>query len=147
MKVREAQPLSREAIHGRSGYNAAERTWRPETLIIGHNEQHVRCALRRHDTRRPPWGRLGGFLLITPPNFGSGGGSCLPVIVVVASGEPGVPVICWANVGSGVDRTPKARTETLTTHRVARMAGLLRRAATPRAPSYLSLMRPRNALI
>src|SRR6516162_10501235 len=85
--------------------------------------------------------------LITPPNFGSGGGSCLPVIVVVASGEPGVPVICWANVGSGVDRTPKARTETLTTHRVARMAGLLRREATPRAPSYLSLVRPRNALI
>ena len=32
--------------------------------------------------------------LITPPNFGSGGGSCFPVIVVVASGEPGTPVIC-----------------------------------------------------
>ena len=28
------------------------------------------------------------FSLITPPNAGSGGGSCLPVIVVVASGEP-----------------------------------------------------------
>ena len=28
--------------------------------------------------------------LITPPNFGSGGGSCLPLMVVVASGEPGV---------------------------------------------------------
>jgi hypothetical protein len=26
--------------------------------------------------------------LITPPNFGSGGGSWLPGIVVVASGEP-----------------------------------------------------------
>src|SRR5262245_37113318 len=35
--------------------------------------------------------------LITPPNVGSGGGSCLPVRVVVASGEPGVPLICWAN--------------------------------------------------
>ena len=34
--------------------------------------------------------------LITPPNFGSGGGSCLPSIVVVALGEPGVPVVCWA---------------------------------------------------
>jgi hypothetical protein len=34
--------------------------------------------------------------LITPPNFGSGGGSCFPVIVVVASGEPGAPVICCA---------------------------------------------------
>ena len=36
--------------------------------------------------------------LITPPNLGSGGGSCLPSMVVVALGEPGVPVICcWAN--------------------------------------------------
>src|SRR5215471_16457810 len=34
--------------------------------------------------------------LITPPNFGSGGGSCLPSIVVVAPGEPGVPMICCA---------------------------------------------------
>src|SRR5262249_49475570 len=30
--------------------------------------------------------------LITPPNFGSGGGSCLPLMVVVASGEPSLPV-------------------------------------------------------
>src|SRR5512139_279377 len=35
------------------------------------------------------------FSLITPPNFGSGGGSCFPLIVVVALGEPGVPVTCW----------------------------------------------------
>src|SRR6516225_1779059 len=40
------------------------------------------------------------FSLITPPNFGSGGGSCFPVMVVVASGEPGVPVICCANAGT-----------------------------------------------
>ncbi len=34
--------------------------------------------------------------LITPPNFGSGAGSCLPLMVVVAPGEPSVPVTCWA---------------------------------------------------
>src|SRR5450755_1511101 len=34
--------------------------------------------------------------LITPPNFGSGGGSCLPSIVVVALGEPRVPLTCCA---------------------------------------------------
>src|SRR6266436_201657 len=34
--------------------------------------------------------------LITPPNFGGGGGSCLPLIVVVALGEPSTPLICWA---------------------------------------------------
>src|SRR5712671_5270971 len=37
------------------------------------------------------------FSLITPPNFGSGGGSCFPSIVVVAPGEPGTPVTCWAD--------------------------------------------------
>ncbi len=36
------------------------------------------------------------FSPITPPNFGSGGGSCLPLIVVVALGDPGSPVICAA---------------------------------------------------
>src|SRR6476619_1952461 len=36
------------------------------------------------------------FSLITPPNFGSGDGSCLPSRVVVAPGEPGTPVTCCA---------------------------------------------------
>jgi hypothetical protein len=36
------------------------------------------------------------FCLITPPNFGSGGGSCFPLSVVVAPGEPNSPVICCA---------------------------------------------------
>src|SRR4030095_3483562 len=35
----------------------------------------------------------GAVSLSTPPNFGSGGGSCFPSIVVVALGEPGVPVV------------------------------------------------------
>src|SRR5690349_5929349 len=44
------------------------------------------------------------FSLITPPNFGSGGGSCLPSIVAVALGEPGVPVICWGNATTGAEK-------------------------------------------
>src|SRR5664279_2807075 len=36
------------------------------------------------------------FSVITPPNFGSGGGSCWPLSVVVALGEPSVPVTCCA---------------------------------------------------
>ena len=36
------------------------------------------------------------FTLITPPNFGSGGGSWLPGMVVVASGEPMTPVV-WTS--------------------------------------------------
>src|SRR5205823_13720487 len=34
--------------------------------------------------------------LITPPNGIGGGGICLPSIVTVALGVPGVPLICWA---------------------------------------------------
>ena len=47
--------------------------------------------------------------LITPPNFGSGGGSCLPLIVVVALGEPSVPVTCCADAEPN---KPMAATET-----------------------------------
>ena len=41
----------------------------------------------------------GAVWLITPPNLGSGGGSRLPLIVVVAWGDPGVPVTTWADTG------------------------------------------------
>src|SRR5580692_2404848 len=37
--------------------------------------------------------------LITPPNFGGGGGSCFPSMVVVALGEPNWPVTCCATTG------------------------------------------------
>src|SRR5499426_3538234 len=35
--------------------------------------------------------------LIVPPKGEAGGGRYFPSIVVVASGEPGVPVVCWAS--------------------------------------------------
>src|SRR5512144_2617968 len=44
------------------------------------------------------------FSLITPPNFGSGGGSCFPSIVVVAPGEPGIPVVSTARAGAAASR-------------------------------------------
>src|SRR5262249_31135224 len=34
--------------------------------------------------------------LMTPPNFGGGGGRYFPSMVVVALGEPGAPVVCCA---------------------------------------------------
>src|SRR5271154_5548484 len=34
--------------------------------------------------------------LMTPPNFGGGGGICFPSMVVVALAEPGVPLPCCA---------------------------------------------------
>src|SRR6516165_6840562 len=39
---------------------------------------------------------------ISPPNFGGGGGRYFPSIVVVAPGEPGVPVVCCAAAGTNV---------------------------------------------
>src|SRR5450432_2316653 len=38
--------------------------------------------------------------LITPPNFGGGGGSWLPLIVVVALGVPSTPVTVCAVTGA-----------------------------------------------
>ena len=53
--------------------------------------------------------------LITPPNFIGGGGICFPSIVVVALGEPGVPVVCicaWAEDASAMTEAsvPRRRT-------------------------------------
>src|SRR5882672_12063535 len=50
------------------------------------------------------------FCLITPPNFGSGGGSCFPLRLVVALGEPNSPVTCCAmqNEEQNKKATPEA---------------------------------------
>src|SRR6201997_5720242 len=46
--------------------------------------------------------------LITPPNVGSGGGSCFPSMVVVAPGEPGMPVVCISPGAKGATATRAA---------------------------------------
>src|SRR5580693_451600 len=43
--------------------------------------------------------------LITPPNFGGGGGICFPSMVVVALGEPSWPVTCCAAHGRAAHHT------------------------------------------
>src|SRR6266481_1391709 len=54
------------------------------------------------------------FSLITPPNAGSGGGSCFPVIVVVAPGEPGTPGALSQCRGATEDKKARARKHTAT---------------------------------
>src|SRR4051794_8966023 len=44
-----------------------------------------------------PW----SVSLITPPNLGGGDGSCLPSRVIVALGDPSVPLTCWAIAPGG----------------------------------------------
>src|SRR6516165_4616475 len=99
MEVGVAQSGLCDAIHGRSGYDAAEGP--------GHDEQHVGCTLRRHNAGWPPRRRLRGLFLDHPPKFGGGGGSCLLSIVVVALGDPETPVTCWADAGT-LPRTTRA---------------------------------------
>jgi hypothetical protein len=48
--------------------------------------------------------------LITPPNFGAGAGSCFPSMVVVALGEPNVPVVCCARAVRAASRNIKKTT-------------------------------------
>jgi len=63
------------------------------------------------------------FSLITPLNFGSGDGSCLPSIEVVALGEPRTPVTCCALPQDEFYASAKAETETAiaTMNRIAFM--------------------------
>ena len=42
---------------------------------------------------------------ILPPNFGSGGGSCAPLMVVVALGEPGTPVVSVGILAEPIQRS------------------------------------------
>src|SRR5438876_7545552 len=46
--------------------------------------------------------------LITPPNGIGGGGICFPSMVTVASGEPGVPLICWVQAECATAMTAAA---------------------------------------
>src|SRR5206468_731833 len=46
--------------------------------------------------------------LMTPPNFAGGAGTWLPLIVVVALGEPGVPVISGCCAGQADGATDNA---------------------------------------
>src|SRR5271155_3707618 len=50
--------------------------------------------------------------LITPPNFGGGGGSCFPSMVVVALGAPSVPVTCCAAAGATANITTRKNAAT-----------------------------------
>src|SRR5262245_39882212 len=55
-------------------------------------------------------------MLMTPQNGGGGAGRYFPSMVVVASGEPGLPVVCccaladWGPKAEAVIRIPQRRT-------------------------------------
>src|ERR1700686_5345457 len=50
--------------------------------------------------------------LITPPNFGGGGGICFPSIVLAPLGEPVSPVACCAAVPAPDSRTIRTNAAT-----------------------------------
>ena len=83
-----AQTVFRDAVHGRHGNNPSEGAGDTEPGIIRDDEQDVGCLLGG-----PMRGSHHAFdcrasFLITPPNGRSGAGSCLPSMVMVASGGP-----------------------------------------------------------
>ena len=69
VEIRVTQPVLRDAIQCRGRNDAAERARRAEADVVGHDEQHVGRALRRHDARRPPSFRLRGPFLDHPAEF------------------------------------------------------------------------------
>src|SRR5215471_14319982 len=62
--------------------------------------------------------------LISPPNFGGGGGRYFPSMVVVALGEPGVPVVCCASTGTQI-KASKVAMEQARTKLLLRMTHFL----------------------
>src|SRR5262249_47254272 len=58
---------------------------------------------------------------ILPSNFCGGGGNWFPSIVVVALGDPGVPVICCGNAGSVVNSAARVTIEAVVIKGFARM--------------------------
>ena len=51
--MRVAQSRLGYPVHGWRRNNAAKRAGDPIALVIGHDQQHVRCTFRRHDRGRP----------------------------------------------------------------------------------------------
>ena len=53
VEVRVAQPVPRDAVERRRRDHAAEGARDAVARVVGHDQQHVRRALGRHDARRP----------------------------------------------------------------------------------------------
>src|SRR5262245_48464671 len=92
MEIDVAQPVGGDAIERWCRDDAAEGRRCSEADIIGHDQEDIRRILWRHHTRWP----CAALRLISPRNGCGGGGSWLPGIVVVALGEPGIPVVSCA---------------------------------------------------
>jgi hypothetical protein len=58
-----AQPVGRDAVHGRCRDDAAESARHGESGIVGHDQQDIGRAFGRHHTRRPPGFGLQGVVL------------------------------------------------------------------------------------
>ena len=89
-----AQALVGDAVHRRRRDDAAEGAGHAKAGVVGDDQQHVRRALRRHDARRPPGLGLQRVILDHAAELGIGRRQLLAAMVVVALGEPSVPVTC-----------------------------------------------------
>ena len=107
MELRVAQPRVGDAVERRRRDHAAEGARRAEADVVGHDQQHVGRALGRHHARRPLGLGLGGVEIDLAAELRRRVGRYLPSIVVVASGDPGTPLLCWASA-EPVAATPAA---------------------------------------
>jgi hypothetical protein len=116
IELGEAQAVGGDAIKRRRRDDAAKRA---SSVMI----KRILGAPCGGTTRIGQYGvDCGALRSILPRNGCGGGGSWLPSMVVVAPGEPGVPVTCCAGAGSQPNSVLRARMEALTTHGLARMA-------------------------
>ena len=93
MELRVAQARFREPIHRRRRDDAAKGAGDAVALIVGHDQQHVGRALGGTIVGGQEGFESVALRLIVPPNAAAELGMYLPSIVVVALGEPGMPVV------------------------------------------------------
>ena len=73
--LRVAQSVCRDAVERRRRDDAPEGAGRAEADVVGHDEEDVRRALRRHHARRPGRFRLQGVQFDVALERRVGGGS------------------------------------------------------------------------
>jgi len=86
-----------DPLKSRRRNHATKRAGYAEAGIICHDQKNGGAPFGG-TTRAGQYGFESAVLRpIFPSNFCGSGGSCLPLIVVVALAEPGTPVTCCAN--------------------------------------------------
>ena len=108
MKLRVTQSCLGYAIHRGRRDDTAKRARNTVALVVRHDEQDVGRAFGRHDARRPVRRGILDAFLDHAAKRQRRRRDLISVNRDVASGEPGVPLICWVQAEGATAMTATA---------------------------------------